>query len=282
MNAVGVSPLPGYFSFSITSIQPSILSTDGSTILTMFGSGLGLPTYESNIRIKINGLECTALLASSIIGQSIQCLAPRSYGSSSSWSFEMGTMSSMTMVMQGKGWFRYGPPQASRRAHVTFFVKVLQLTCLQVLKLHPSVFHLLKPARILVTGRNFFQSEQVMSVRVTSSAGLQLCACSVVTPIDDFSLYCTLESTSEFNGFLRVTVSDQTSEATPESSIMTTQTNRGIEIEPTLPFFRACISSGSGANGLPFRIVKSECNACCNQACLSAHPQYLAKRFQVS
>jgi hypothetical protein len=84
----------------------------------MFGSGLGLPTYESNIRIKINGLECTALLASSYIGESIQFVAPRSYGLSPSWSFEMGIMASMPMVIQGKAWFRYGAPQARRRAHI--------------------------------------------------------------------------------------------------------------------------------------------------------------------
>ncbi len=147
--------------------------------------------------------------------------------------------------------------------------------------MHPSVFPLSKPSRILVTGRNFFQNEQVVSARVTSSTGLQLSSCSVVTPIDEFSLYCTLESTSDINGFLRVTVCDQTSEATPESSIMTAQTRRGLEIEPTLPFFRACISAGSELDGLPVHIVKSECNACCNQECLSAHPQYLMKRFQV-
>jgi hypothetical protein len=118
VNALGISPLPGYFSFSITSIQPSVLSTDGSTILTMFGSGLGVPAYESNIRVKINGIECTALLASSLIGESIQCVAPRSCGLAPTWSFEMGIMSSMTMVLQGKGWFRYGAPQARQRAHV--------------------------------------------------------------------------------------------------------------------------------------------------------------------
>ena len=119
MNALGVSPQPGLFSFSVTSIQPSILSTDGSTIVTMFGSGLGLPTYENNIRIKINGLECTALLANSYIGESIQFVAPRSYGLTPTWSFEMGILSLMPIVMQGKAWFRYGAPQASQRARLS-------------------------------------------------------------------------------------------------------------------------------------------------------------------
>lgn len=92
----------------------------------MFGSGLGLPTYESNIRIKINGLECTALLAGSYIGESIQFVAPRSYGLSPSWSFEMGIMASMPMVMQGKVWFRYGAPQARWRAHESNSVLLFQ------------------------------------------------------------------------------------------------------------------------------------------------------------
>ncbi len=85
----------------------------------MFGSGLGLPTYENNIRIKINGLECTALLANSYIGESIQFVAPPSYGLTPTWSFEMGILSLMPIVMQGKAWFRYGAPQASRRARLS-------------------------------------------------------------------------------------------------------------------------------------------------------------------
>ena len=123
MNALGVSPLPGHYAFAVSSIQPTVLSTDGSTVVTMFGSGLGVPSYESNMRIKINGLECSALIASSLTGEAIQFVAPASYGQSPTWSFEMGIMSSMTMVLQGKGWFRYGTPEAStcsRRLFVIF------------------------------------------------------------------------------------------------------------------------------------------------------------------
>jgi hypothetical protein len=80
----------------------------------MFGSGLGLPTYENNMRIKINGLECTALVAGSYNGEHVQFVAPRSYGLAPSWSIEMGIMSSMPIVVQGKSWFRYGAPKARK------------------------------------------------------------------------------------------------------------------------------------------------------------------------
>jgi hypothetical protein len=116
VNALGAGLQPSYFSFSISSIQPSVLSTDGSTVVTVFGSGLGLPTYETNMRIKINGVECTALLASSYSGESIQFLAPRSFGRAPTWSFEMGVMSTMPIVLQGQSWFHYGAPQAWQRA----------------------------------------------------------------------------------------------------------------------------------------------------------------------
>jgi len=148
----------------------------------------------------------------------------------------------------------------------------------------PSIFPLSQSFRVLVTGRNFFSSEQIVSARVTSPTGEQLCTCSIVVPIDSFSLYCTLESATEFKGFLRVSVFDQTSDATPESSIITTQTKRGLEIEPTLPFFRECIAASRAVNGLPhlpLSIVKNQCNSCCNEACLSAHPKYLVKKYQV-
>ena len=114
VNALGVSAQPGHFSFAVTRIQPSVLSTDGTTIVTMFGSGLGLPTYENNMRIKINGLECTALVAGSYNGEHVQFVAPRSYGLAPSWSIEMGIMSSMPIVVQGKSWFRYGAPKARK------------------------------------------------------------------------------------------------------------------------------------------------------------------------
>jgi len=110
-----------------------------------------------------------------------------------------------------------------------------------------------------------------VTARVTTGAGDQLCACSVVVPIDDYSLYCTLESATEFKGFLRVTIFDQTSDATPESSISTVQQKQGIEIEPTLPFLQECLSFPRNANGMPLGVVKNRCNACCNEACLSAH-----------
>jgi hypothetical protein len=128
---------------------------------------------------------------------------------------------------------------------------------------------------------NFFKNDHIVTARVTTGAGDQLCACSVVVPIDDYSLYCTLESATEFKGFLRVTIFDQTSDATPESSISTVQQKQGIEIEPTLPFFQECLSFSRNANGMPLGVVKNRCNACCNEACLSAHPKYLVKRYQV-
>lgn len=117
---------------------------------------------------------------------------------------------------------------------------------------------------------------------MTSATGELLCACAIVVPIDDSSLYCTLESSLEFKGFLRVTVSDQTSLATQESSIFTTQTRRGVEIEPTLPFFVKCLSDSRALKGSPLSIVKNQCNSCCNEWCLSAHPKYLTKKYQVN
>jgi hypothetical protein len=292
VNALGVSRQPGYFAFSVSSIQPSILSTDGNTIVTMFGSGLGLPTYEANMRIKINGLECAALLSGSYTGEFIQFVAPRSYGLAPSWSFEMGVMSLMPMVIEGKSWFRYGAPQA--RWHGCCDCCLMFSRCS---KFSPpcSLFRSLfeswslvafpSPAASLpfsyhtLPGRNFFKSERIVSARVTSGTGQQLCSCSIVVPIDDFSLYCTLESATEFKGFLRVTVFDQTSDVTPESSIITSQTKRGLEIERTLPFFRQCILQSK--TNAPFRIVRNQCESCCNEACLSAHPKYLEKKFQV-
>jgi hypothetical protein len=128
---------------------------------------------------------------------------------------------------------------------------------------------------------NFFKNDQIVSARVTTGAGDQLCACSVVVPIDDYSLYCTLESAAEFKGFLRVTIFDQTSDVTPESSIITVQQKQGIEIEPTLPFFQECLSYSRNTDGMPLGIVKNRCNTCCNEACLSAHPKYLVKRYEV-
>ena len=151
----------------------------------------------------------------------------------------------------------------------------------QVLKIQPSIFPLSQPIRILVTGRNFFQSSKLVSARVTSATGEQICSCSNLIPIDDFSLYCTLESAFEFKGFVRVTVFDQTSDATPESSIKTTETKRGLAIEPSLPFFRQCITTSRAIHGVPLNMVKNHCNSCCNEACLSAHPQYLVKKYQV-
>ncbi len=147
----------------------------------------------------------------------------------------------------------------------------------------PSVFSLSQSSRILITGRNFFPSEEVVSVQVTSSTGGRLGSCSKVTPIDAFSLYCTIESNDEFKGFFRVTVFDQLSEAIPESSIMTTQSkNHGIEIDPTLPFFRESVVTSGVLSSVHRHYLKSECNSNCHAACLSAHPQYLVKKFQVS
>jgi len=115
VNALGVSAQPGHFSFAVTRIQPSVLSTDGTTIVTMFGSGLGLPTYGNNMRIKINGLERTAACRSgSYKGEHVQFVAPRSYGLAPSWSIEMGIMSSMPIVVQGKSSFPYGAPKARK------------------------------------------------------------------------------------------------------------------------------------------------------------------------
>jgi hypothetical protein len=76
-----------------------------------------------------------------------------------------------------------------------------------------------------------------------------------------------------------VTIFDQTSDVTPESSIITTQTKRGLEIDRTLPFFRECVLRSR--TDAPFRIVRNQCESCCNEACLSAHPKYLEKKFQV-
>jgi hypothetical protein len=165
VNALGVSSQASYFSFSISSIQPSVLSTDGSTVVTVFGSGLGLPTYETNMRIKINGLECTAIVATSYTGESIQFLAPRSFGLAPTWSFEMGIMSKMPIILQGQSWFRYGAPQAWQHAPELFvhFTSAIAIVCMhrerstvfdasQVLKVHPSIFPLSQPTRVLVTG----------------------------------------------------------------------------------------------------------------------------------
>jgi hypothetical protein len=134
----------------------------------------------------------------------------------------------------------------------------------------------------LITGRNFFPSEEVVFVHVTSSTGGRLGSCSKVTPIDSFSLYCTIESKDEFKGFFRVTVLDQTSDAIPESSIMTTQRHHGIEIDPTLPFFRESVVTSGVVSSVHRHYLKSECNSNCHAACLSAHPQYLVKKVQVS
>jgi hypothetical protein len=128
---------------------------------------------------------------------------------------------------------------------------------------------------------NFFKNDQIVSVRVTTGIGEELCKCSIIIPIDDYSLYCTLESAVEFKGFLRVTVFDQTSDVSPESAIITVQQAHGIEIEPTQPFFQQCLTYSKKVNGMPLGIVKNRCNTCCNEACLSAHPKYLVKRYQV-
>jgi hypothetical protein len=158
VNALGAGLQPSYFSFSISSIQPSVLSTDGSTVVTVFGSGLGLPNYETNMRIKINGVECTALLVTSYSGESIQFLAPRSFGRAPTWSFEMGVMSTMPIVLQGQSWFHYGAPQAWQRAqafgscHYCHRPTDCLLMVPQVLKVHPSIFPLSQPSRVLVTG----------------------------------------------------------------------------------------------------------------------------------